>query len=302
VSQKTRISVYTTCTNAIEDEFTLFEGMLQALRFCDEFVYVDGGSNDGTLDYMYEFAKKDSRIKVYRLKENTKDIKLYAEMKNKALSYCTGDWCFLLDADEVYGDSLIEMLKTLLFTKISFVKFGVIHVYGKCNLQCCKDPIKRHVYYSSRVYGFPRNTAYHGDWYSNPDELIQAKSKTPVDDGVIGMDCSYVKVYHYGHFRSNQTYLRRKNLIERRYDNNWNDLKDWNFRDIIEKQSDCFIQTSYIKHPGVMKRRIESTVNEFGVVERELFVKFYKNWISGILTVFQQVEFLSNKKDILRLS
>lgn len=70
-----------------------------------ELIIVDTGSEDNTI----EIAKKYTE-KVYEHLWNNN----FSEMRNKTLSYATGDWVFILDADEelVEFDGISSFLKT----------------------------------------------------------------------------------------------------------------------------------------------------------------------------------------------
>jgi len=282
--KKPRISVYTTCRDAIDNEFTLFEGLIQALKFCDEFVYVDGGSVDGTLEYMNMLMKRFPQIRAYRYNECFDDTRLYAEMKNKALECCTGDWVFLMDADEVYDDYLVsQLLENNNFNEnVKFLKFNTIHVYGYYYLQCYKDPVKGHTYYTSRVYGFQKGLCKHGQWKDNPDELVRIDTGKSVDLNVTeGLHLPF-NVCHYGHLRSNEVYLQRKNLIEKRFDKNWKDLDNWDFSRIVSKNSECFSLLPYCMHPQIMHQRFIYTLDVDGQVNREKFLGLYKSWLENL--------------------
>lgn len=277
MSQKTRISVYTTCTNAIEDEFTLFEGMLQALRFCDEFVYVDGGSNDGTLDYMYEFAKKDSRIKVlYNKWDESLGMKMYGIQRNIALNHCTGDWCFLLDADEVYSEAIVSFLQffPVELEKSTGVCFRVRHFYGKHNIYCKREPVLDYDYCDERVYGFMRK------------EIIVYVDK---EDLPIKQDYLHLpyEVFHYTGVKSKEVYLRKINKIGKQLQQDWREVKDWDFTDIYEKNREFLkIGICSCVHPSIMRKRISYSKGASGFVEHCDIVKYYKieipRWLSNI--------------------
>jgi len=64
-----------------------------------------------------------------------------------------------------------------------------------------------------------------------------------------------IETYHYGHVRSNKSYLEKKNNIERSYHPEWKDLKKWEW--------DMSGTSKFIgSHPKSMKERIERFKNE----------------------------------------
>jgi len=275
-----KISVYTCCNNAIENEFTLFEGMIQALKFCDEFVYVDGGSIDGTLEKMKEFAEKDERIKIY---ENPWEKRMHKAMtmiqKNVALSHCSGDWCFLMDADEVYSDNFCLMIRKLLedignsFTGIYIPTY---HFYGRFDVICLKDPFLGHEYYKGKIYGIRNGLGiHHGNADGDHDGFVDN------DDVSLKRENTYVLqdfgyVCHFGHARSNEMYLIKKNDIERRYHIGWSDLEEWDFEKILKEKPDCFRKVDISLIPTIMMKRVIETVNEKGFVVHDKVLSYYQ--------------------------
>ena len=77
---------------------------LESVRWANEVVVVDGGSDDKTV----ELARQHSQ-KVF-----IKPWEGYAASKNFALKQCTGDWILWLDADERVTKELGEEIQTLL--------------------------------------------------------------------------------------------------------------------------------------------------------------------------------------------
>ena len=76
---------------------------LESVRWANEIVVVDGGSDDKTVDLARRFSQK-----VY-----VKPWEGYAASKNFALEQCTGDWILWLDADERVTKELSEEIQTV---------------------------------------------------------------------------------------------------------------------------------------------------------------------------------------------
>ncbi|MDD6794963.1 MAG: glycosyltransferase family 2 protein [Clostridiaceae bacterium] len=70
-----------------------------------EIIVVDTGSTDNTINIARQFTDK-----VYEHEWNNN----FADMRNKSLSYCTGDWILVVDADEVLEnpESLVSFIKS----------------------------------------------------------------------------------------------------------------------------------------------------------------------------------------------
>jgi|GEM_PF-3465335 len=276
------ISVYSTANDAIVNEFTLFEGMFQALRFADEFIFVDGGSTDGTLEQMKKFADIDSRIKIYENHwEERMKRSMFSIQKNVALSHCTKDWCLLMDADEVYSDEFVGWWKELKEKAIFFpdtllqgLWFDTQHFYGKYNVKCLRDPLLGHKYYKGKIYAVRNGLGiHHGNANGDPDGFVDNEDKPLVGAGVA--DVKPLSVYHYGHVRSSKVYLKKKNAIERRFHLDWKDLERWDFEEIMAKCPECFEESLNNRHPKIMRKRIEETVDEKGFVAHEKVIDYY---------------------------
>lgn len=67
-----------------------------------EYIIVDGGSTDGTLDIIRRY---EDRL-AYWISE--KDRGIYDAM-NKGISLCTGEWIGLINADDAYADGAIRL-------------------------------------------------------------------------------------------------------------------------------------------------------------------------------------------------
>lgn len=67
----------------------------------DEVVVVDGGSTDGTLEWLH---KRGSKIRIISVPNDP----MFHHMKQKALDAACGEWILQLDADEEVTDSLKE--------------------------------------------------------------------------------------------------------------------------------------------------------------------------------------------------
>jgi len=98
------LSGYLTTLNCINHRYPYEDTIKSLMGFCDEVVVVDGGSTDGTWERMLEMSSGNPRLKVI---QNNRDWshKRFAvfdgDQKAVARSYCTGDFCWQMDADEI---------------------------------------------------------------------------------------------------------------------------------------------------------------------------------------------------------
>ena len=133
------VSGYTTTLNANRMGYPWVACVNSLLGFCDEVIVVDGGSSDNTWDELQTMAamQGDGRLKVYQ-HSVPDDHPSFAyetdgKLKATARSYCTGDFCWQMDADEVVHEDDYEKVHHILrsFPKyIDIVSLPVIEYWG----------------------------------------------------------------------------------------------------------------------------------------------------------------------------
>lgn len=79
---------------------------LESAKFADEIIFVDNSSTDKTVKIAREFTKK-----IFIQKNEPTKIDL---QKNLGIHKATGDWIFILDADELIMPELAKELKNLM--------------------------------------------------------------------------------------------------------------------------------------------------------------------------------------------
>src|SRR5690606_17033330 len=78
---------------------------LESVAFADEFIVVDSGSTDNTVELARDFG---ARVEV------TSDWPGFGPQKNRALDLATGDWVLSIDADERVTPALAREIQTVL--------------------------------------------------------------------------------------------------------------------------------------------------------------------------------------------
>lgn len=87
-----------------KDEESLIGGALKSGKeFVDEIIVVDTGSSDRSIEIAKSFGAK-----VYNEKFNDD----FSEIRNKAISYATGDWILFLDCDEYLSEESGKALRS----------------------------------------------------------------------------------------------------------------------------------------------------------------------------------------------
>ena len=77
-----------------------------------EIICVDDGSTDNTLERLYEYAEKDSRIQVY-----TQENQGPGGATNTGLDKATGKYIYLMDADDILDLNALEEFHTIMEEK-----------------------------------------------------------------------------------------------------------------------------------------------------------------------------------------
>ncbi len=108
-----KISGFTFVKNADKFYFPIKESIESILPIVDEFIiaYAPGDPDDHTLKKIQ--AIDSPKIKIYHREWDPKDFvdgKIFRTETNFALSKCTGDWCFYLQADEVILENELETI------------------------------------------------------------------------------------------------------------------------------------------------------------------------------------------------
>lgn len=97
-----KVSGFSFCRNAVLYDYPVVESIRSILPIVDEFVVNVGRCDDGTMERIRSIGDPKIRI-VESVWDETlrKDGVIYSQQTNIALSHCTGDWAFYLQADEV---------------------------------------------------------------------------------------------------------------------------------------------------------------------------------------------------------
>ena len=107
--QNNTISTLTICM----DEAGYILHMLRWLKQYvepDEYIIVDGGSSDNTVELIEKFRSYEN-VKLRLIKNDMPES--FSSQRNLALNLCTSEWVLHIDADEVYSKSMSSQIKLL---------------------------------------------------------------------------------------------------------------------------------------------------------------------------------------------
>ena len=107
-----KVSGFTFCRNVIKYDYPVVESIRSILPIVDEFIVNVGRCGDETLEIIRSIS--DPKIKlVESVWDETlrKDGLIYAQQTNIALSHCTGDWAFYIQADEVVHEEDLPIIQ-----------------------------------------------------------------------------------------------------------------------------------------------------------------------------------------------
>jgi len=86
----------------VRNESRVIERCLKSIKGVDEIIVLDTGSTDSTPDIC---IKNGAKVYYDVWRDN------FAEARNKANSYCTSDWIFIIDADEYVSEGSIKLIR-----------------------------------------------------------------------------------------------------------------------------------------------------------------------------------------------
>ena len=127
------VGAYTTTYNCISQGYPFEESIQSLLANFDEVVVVDAGSTDGTWERLQEIEGIRAYQHPVDFNHPRWAIHSDGDLKAKARSYVTSDWCWQMDVDEVIYPDQREKLQRLLQTapkNYDVVSLPVVEYWG----------------------------------------------------------------------------------------------------------------------------------------------------------------------------
>jgi hypothetical protein len=134
-----KVSAFTFIKNGQILGYPFLESILSVLPIVDEFVVNVGESEDDTLEILTKIDNKKIRIISSTWNSNMSDRGyVYGQQKMIAQFNCSGDWAFYVEADEVYHEKDLDIIKNsmelyLNDEKVEALVVNFKHFYGNNN-------------------------------------------------------------------------------------------------------------------------------------------------------------------------
>lgn len=155
------ISVISTVKNEIDSLSLWFESIQSQTKQADEIIIVDGGSTDGTWEWLQNQQSLHAKVKVYQVKGNI------AHGRNCAILYAKGDYVAVTDAGCRYESTWLENITAPLRAGTALC---VTTAFGPW-LQDA-DTLKTRLIAASTI---PQASEFKKDWYPSSRSIAFAK-------------------------------------------------------------------------------------------------------------------------------
>ena len=97
--------------NTFKGAFMLPETMAQFLPLVDEMIIMDLGSDDGTIEFLYEVSSSNPKVKVILEQEFPfTDANVFATLANDLIGWCKYDNVLYWQADEIWHEDLLKLM------------------------------------------------------------------------------------------------------------------------------------------------------------------------------------------------
>lgn len=96
--------------------FALWESMASLIEFADEYIIMDCGSTDGTLETLQELERRNPKISLVhgtflRSYDGKLDPKIFADLANDLVGLCRHDLVLYHQADEIWHENLLTLMR-----------------------------------------------------------------------------------------------------------------------------------------------------------------------------------------------
>ncbi|MBU2599143.1 glycosyltransferase [bacterium] len=251
-----KVSGFTFVRNALKYSYPIVESITSILPLCDEYIVNVSDSEDETMNLIKSI--RSDKIKIIESKWNLnirEGGRILAEQTNIALSYCKGDWCFYLQADEIVHEDNLDAIRKAMEVNldnynVEGLLFDYIHFYGSYKTIC----LARNWY--RREIRIIRNNIGVSSWHDAQSFRIEDRKLK-----VIHINA---KIYHYGWARAAKVMKKKMINFAKLYHNDEWIKKNY----VLESDEYCYkvpFRMRYFDglHPKVMEERVRNANWEF---------------------------------------
>ncbi len=241
-----KVSGFTFVRNGVKFRYPFKASILSILPICDEFIVNCPESEDETLSELRTLQQDHPKIKIIETAwdENLRrGGRILAHHTNLALSHCSGDWCFYLQADEVVHEKYLDYIHTCMKKyhpdrRVEGLLFKYLHFYMSFSTYFDKRPFYR------REIRIIRN---HRGIYSYKDA-----QGFRIDNRKLNVVLIDAYIYHYGWVRPESTMKEKQKHFDRYWhDDQWVEQRYRHLKKIYEHVEGLKFFTG--THPAVMQ-------------------------------------------------
>lgn len=274
-----RISGFSIVRNAILLEYPFIESVESILPFCDEFIIACGDSEDATPELCDALSRKyPDKVKVVHSvwqKEKQSGGGQLKRQTDEALAYCKHDWCFYIQADEVFLESDFHHLQPLLEKatrddRVDGILFNYLHFYGSYSYQ-----IEGRNWYRKEVRLFKN--------YRGIEAFRDAQGFRKKGNPLTVLE-SPARIFHYGYVRSPESFQKK----QREMDNWWGGAPGKVKKEFPRLVNHIGLKRYSEVHPASMAKKIKAP-NPFD--PKDFSRKWDKREIKNLLTLLWEILF-----------
>lgn len=269
-----KLSGFTFCKNVVKFDFPVLEAITSILPLVDEFIVNVGKSEDETLEVIRSL--KDARIRIVESvwDESLKsDGKIFGIQQDVALSHCTGDWAFLVQADEVIHEDDLPVIKQALNESVGNPRvlglvFRMLHFKGD--------------YWSLDPWMYRKATRVirnHRGIHSTTDccDFRTIDSDQMIKSGVNGRLIN-ARVFHYGYVKPSKVLQKKLEYQHSRHDGERLSQEEISARTTYLSQFPNYDVLKNFRgtHPKVMESRVKRAARLRPRINRWLNWQFYR--------------------------
>ncbi len=105
------LSVCVFIRDTFKGAFCLFESMAALLPLADEFIVMDLGSTDGTLEILQEIEEANFTVKLVQGEFYKTDANVFATLANDLVAMCGNNNVLYYQSDEIWHENLVHLMR-----------------------------------------------------------------------------------------------------------------------------------------------------------------------------------------------